>query len=480
MNKKSNIRSQISHYLPLQEVSLMLFSILLSTIATTLNFAYGKKAITTKIFIASLLLVNLISHLIMLRNIYYRLRSTSLSSRIYHDLELLLTLQNGKSVNQQLIAERIKSYSSEIDIDAKSIFKQLNKPQEDLFSKNDDVEQQCQDAISKIDNLIQSNHTECVKKQLEKIKKKIQILDGLHKLKNIDNKTSAKSSSAGIVILLNKYVTATVITCGILQGTSIFLMVSAPILRNHQIIKNPLYFAMIFTAYGFLTIATTIFTINRVVDRKVKRENHKKVSILFHKQELQENGGEADVTHLDHLQKLEIAFNFLVDTITRGADIIINFLYSSHRVNFITYVSVSFALELCGFLMILYSTYDRFSALKLAEEDKEKLSAINSISGDNNESTNMSLMLCIVCIMYPLSVIGKNTVQVFYKNNKLSNTLYFALTFITILCSSSVRFIFNINRYIDTEVTDVNHNLVIDQVLQKVELNNQTLQIPSI
>ena len=487
MMEHSSLSKKLNHYFPKKEVALVLFSVLLTTLTTTLNFFYGKKKISTPLFITLLLLAQMLSYAIMLRGIYYRLRSTNLSNKINQELGLSLLLSQIKDNSQQpdidQINYHINLYEQKIKNDYHRFLQQIEKEKKyesqiESLEKyiKDQSDQNLQSVLTSIKDMDGSDNKELV----EKIKIRIQICQYLKKtLKNKDNTSSNDKTEQkqpfGIVTFLNNHVVGTVIACAMLQISSIGLSISAPILYKKGIVSISLYFAMILLAYAFITITTTIFTINRVVDRKVKQENHEKVlRLLQDENKSQENITSSEkTTSLDYKQRLEIGINFILDTLARGVDIIANFLYSSQLMNSIVYIGIICAVQVCEFSLMLYSMYDRFSALKLAENDRQNLSKRQSKDKTTNDQnaikTSLALMVSIFVVSQLIAITGKIAVPFFYKQDKLGTIAYFSLIFVSIFCGSCVRFLFYINRSIDTEVTEGNHKLILQSNLNEVQ-----------
>lgn len=233
----------------------------------------------------------------------------------------------------------------------------------------------------------------------------------------------------------------------VMQTSSIIISSLAPFLWKSSKINVTVYFSFIITAYALNAAITTIFTVSRVYDRKVKKNNHEKILLLG-----ENNCASKQISNeLSISNKLEIGGNFLIDALTRTSDISINFLYAAKKINNTVYFTVISITQIIGFLLLLYATYDRFRGLNLIEGDKEYLEK------QKNKSTNTKVFISIVAVSQVVSIATKITVPFFYAQDKLNTISYFALIFLSLICSSSISFILSINRVLDQEImTDIN------------------------
>ncbi|MBQ4874929.1 MAG: hypothetical protein HRK26_02285 [Rickettsiaceae bacterium H1] len=256
----------------------------------------------------------------------------------------------------------------------------------------------------------------------------------------------------------------------LLQIISVSFNVIAPFFYKNQKIGNIPYLFMILTAYALSTAVTTLFTYNRIQDRKLKRSNNQKVQSVTNsatEQAVVNKDGNLSFTARN---RIELGVNFLADTITRASEIILNFLYSASKINMTIFIGIMVGLRIFDLSIITYSTYDRFSTLKLVEKDNEQLkSKLPSENHDEITKSNLPLMMTLFFMTSILSITGKITVPVLYRQNIINTLAYLTLTFVSIMFSSFISFIFNINRKLDENVTKQNLALVEALVQEKIQ-----------
>ncbi len=248
----------------------------------------------------------------------------------------------------------------------------------------------------------------------------------------------------------------------LLSCVSMVLSTMAPFLYKQNSINTVSYLVMLLSAYALSTCSTTFFTYTRIWDRKLKRLNNKSLQL--------EEGELKASSKLSRYEIAELIGNFMLDSITRFAEIGLVFLYGSGRIHFGLFIGLSAVLRTLDILLLSYSAYDRFTQLKLVEEDnvvlrdtcdacvnkEKKIKPVEEIVISNRK---LMMLWCIGCVM--LSSIGKTVASVLYQTDKISTPLYFVLTCLSITAGVSIMFAFNINRVLDAKVTQQNFDMVV-------------------
>ena len=281
-------------------------------------------------------------------------------------------------------------------------------------------------------------------------------LDDLIKDKNfLQNKETIERST--LITILSRHMIVVMVSCSFLRCISFALSISAPILYKGKLINITSYILMVLSSYIIITTITTLFTLDRVLNRTIKKDNHKKILLIINDSN---QPTQLPNRKLGRIEKLEVAIHFIVDSVVWSADLACGFLYGAKAINDTSYIIIMLLLYSLTSGLAIQSVYDRFSSLEELEKDKQLLeqelgrsNSVQTKSKDNSVVTRMTIFVTVAVATQALYIAGRIAVSFLYKQDRISTAVYLASTFLTIFFGYTTSLILSIHRVLDDDIT---------------------------